>query len=195
MIQERAYERVGGTRTLIADVRWVAATNRDLGSMIRDGSFREDLYHRLAVMPVRLPPLRERSDDLVPLARALLASLARDMGRSRVVLADDAEAALLSHTFAGNVRELRNTLERAAILANGDVIRAADLLLDATIRAPSTGLADRPDSAPTLSLDALEKRAIRDALAAHGGNRKLAAEALGIGLRTLYEKLKRHALE
>src|SRR6185436_15206264 len=108
VLQERRFERVGGSRTVEVDLRWIAATNRDLRAMIDDGRFREDLYHRLAVFPIRLPPLRERPTDLLPIARALLGRIARDLGRSAPRLTPAAEQRLLASSWRGNVRALAN---------------------------------------------------------------------------------------
>ena len=186
VLQERRYERVGGTRTLEADVRWIAATNRDLEAMVRAGSFREDLYHRLAVFPIQLPPLRARRRDLVPLASNLLARISRELGRPGLSLTPEAEARLQDAVWPGNVRELANVLERAAILAEGTVIEAEDLVLS-----PASGRTAEPERA---TMSEIEKEAIRTALTEVGGNRRRAAERLGIGERTLYEKLKRYGL-
>lgn len=193
VLQERRFERVGGTRTLEANVRWVAATNRDLTAMMSRGDFREDLYHRLAVFPIRLPPLRERPEDLTALAGVLLEKIGEELGRPGLRLSDAAAAQLNAHTWPGNVRELRNALERAAILADGAVIQ--DLPLSAgTAATPAVANVAAPERLPELSLEQLERRAIEQAIAAEGGNRKRAAERLGIGLRTLYDKLKRYGL-
>jgi len=185
VLQERSFERVGGSRSIAADVRWIAATNRDLGRMVAEGEFREDLYHRLAVFPIRLPPLRERRSDIPHLARALVERVGADVGKAGLQLDASAEQRLLTASWPGNVRELRNALERAAILAEGKLIRAEHIVLDPL----STG-------ADPLSgtLDVIERRAIERALAEVDGNRKRCAERLGIGLRTLYEKLKQYEL-
>ncbi|MBX3156298.1 MAG: sigma-54-dependent Fis family transcriptional regulator [Deltaproteobacteria bacterium] len=189
VLQERRFERVGGSQTLQVDVRWIAATNRDLRSMIDAGTFREDLYHRLAVFPIKLPPLRERTTDLLPLARALLDRVARDLKRSMPKLAPSAEKRLLAATWRGNVRELANTLERAAILADGDLIDAAHIWLeDAGAKPPTRSDEVRP-------LVELEREAILHALEVVGGNRRRAAELLGIGERTLYDKLKKYGVD
>jgi two-component system, NtrC family, response regulator AtoC len=185
VLQERRFERVGGTRTIAANVRWIAATNRELEDMLRAGTFREDLYHRLAVFPVRLPPLRERRHDLAPLAETLLARTAAQLGRPGLRLDEGASQRIADGDWPGNVRELANALERAAILAEGNVILARDLVPDR--RAPRAAGAIRP-------IAEIERDAIEQALAASNGNRRLAAERLGIGVRTLYEKLKRHAI-
>ncbi len=182
VLQERRFERVGGTQTVVADVRWVAATNRDLQSRVREGSFREDLYWRLNVFPLTLPPLRARRQDLVPLARHLLSAIGRELGRGGLSLSPMAEAQTLAHGWPGNVRELRNTLERAAILSDSDQIEDLALPLPA-VSPPPPG-----------SLEDLEKSAIQSALAACDGHRRKAAERLGIGERTLYDKLKRYGL-
>jgi two-component system response regulator FlrC len=186
VLQERAFERVGGSRTLEADVRWIAATNSELDLMVKDGSFREDLYHRLAVFPITIPPLRERREDVVPLARLLLEQIAAELGRPVPRLTPAAEARLLMGRWPGNVRQLRNVLERSAIVQDGPLIDV-DMLPDE--RAPEI-----TDERPA-TLSDLERDAIQRALAETGGNRRRAAERLGIGARTLYEKLKRYGLK
>ncbi|GHG75894.1 sigma-54 dependent transcriptional regulator [Comamonas sp. JC664] len=193
VLQERRFERVGGTRTLEADVRWVAATNRDLKGMMARGEFREDLYHRLAVFPIRLPSLRERREDLRPLAELLLRRIGEELGRPGLRLSSEALARLEAFTWPGNVRELRNALERAAILADGPVVEPRHLWLDPT-GAPGPVDAPAPEGGrlPSLTLEELERRAIEQAIADEAGNRKRAAQRLGIGLRTLYDKLRRY---
>ncbi|HSJ10671.1 MAG TPA: sigma-54 dependent transcriptional regulator [Longimicrobiales bacterium] len=184
VLQERRFERVGGSRTIDVDVRWIAATNRDLQALTRTGEFREDLYHRLAVFPIELPPLRERREDIAPLAETLLARISADLGRAPLRLDDDAVRRIAAATWTGNVRELANTLERAAILADGDVIRGSDLRLAAAPESAASGAAR--------TMAELERDAIVRTLEEVNGNRRVAAERLGIGVRTLYEKLKRY---
>lgn len=184
VIQERRFERVGGSRSIEADVRWIAATNRDLGELRESGAFREDLYHRIATFPIRLPSLRERPADVAPLSDSLLAVIAAQLGRGRLSLDADARHWLAQATWPGNIRELANVLERAAILAESPTIRLENLIP----LAPSRSRSSQP---PVGTLEEIEQGAIERALAATGGNRRAAAEALGIGLRTLYEKLKR----
>ena len=188
-LEERTFERLGGTRTLRADARWVAATNRDLAAMIEEGTFREDLYHRLAVFPIRLPPLRERRQDIRPLAEELLTKVGEDLGRPGLALSDEIAAALESAAWPGNVRQLRNVLERAAILADGSSIGTEHLWLDATTPGAAPSASSDPET-----LEDIERRAIEKALDAVQGNRKQAAARLGIGERTLYDKLKRYGL-
>jgi two-component system response regulator FlrC len=198
VLQERTFERVGGRQTVPVNVRWVAATNRDLPAMVREGTFREDLYHRMAVFPVRLPPLRERREDIVPLAERLLARIGAGLGRPQMRLGEGAKSALCAADWPGNVRELANVLERSTILAEGDEIGPDDLALLPGFEAPTgsvTSTAASPEALPAGgSMAAIEREAIRHALSLHGGNRREAAAQLGIGLRTLYEKLKRYGL-
>ena len=184
VLQERRFERVGGTRTIEADVRWIAATNRDLDSMLHDGSFREDLYHRIAVFPIHLPPLRERRDDILPLAESILQRLGVDLGRQNLTLSAAAKRGLAASDWPGNVRELSNSLERAAILAGQGVIGAEHLA------SPRGSTPSQGSGAKTLA--ELEREAIEQTLREVGGNRRIAAEKLGIGLRTLYDKLKQY---
>jgi DNA-binding NtrC family response regulator len=196
VLEERRFERLGGSQVVDVDVRWVAATHRDLRAMVTEGTFREDLYHRLAVFPIRLPPLRERPEDIVPLAEALLGDLARAAGRPAMRLDDSMKGRLRAERWPGNVRELRNTLERAMILADGDVLRAEHLWLDAPA-APAPASTSKPAAAAASrgqSLADVERQAIELALRDVGGNRRAAAAKLGIGLRTLYEKLKRYGV-
>jgi two-component system response regulator AtoC len=196
VLQERAFERVGGTRTLEVDVRWIAATHRDLRRQISEGTFREDLYHRLSVFPVRLPPLRDRPADILPLAEVLLARACHELKRPVLKLSDAARQALRGGHWAGNIRELANALERAAILADGDTLEPRHLLIEPA-RAPKPAHAPEGEPVPggeTATLEELERRAIERALLEVAGNRREAAEKLGIGLRTLYEKLKRYKI-
>lgn len=189
VLQERRFERVGGTRTIEVDVRWVAATNRDLGAMMTTGAFREDLYHRLAVFPIHLPPLRERRRDLLPIAEALLARIAADVGRAPLQLDDAARERISQGAWRGNVRELGNALEHAAILADGNVVRGDDFQVSLMLPAESA-----PGGGAGGTMEDIERQAIGRALEESSGNRRRAAERLGIGERTLYEKIKRYGI-
>ena len=189
VLQDRRFERVGGSRTIESDVRWVAATNRDVEELRATGALREDLYHRLAVFPIRLPPLRERPRDILPLAERLLARSAAAVGRPHLSLSADARRRIVAAPWPGNVRELANVLERSAILADGAEIGVEHLELGDAVGEPAAAAADGN------TLEDLERAAIERALAAVGGNRRAAAERLGIGLRTLYDKLKKYKTE
>ncbi|MCI0573040.1 MAG: sigma-54-dependent Fis family transcriptional regulator, partial [Myxococcaceae bacterium] len=170
----------------------LAYAHRDLRAMMARGEFREDLYHRLAVFPIRLPSLRERPEDIRPLAEVLLGRIGEELGRRGLRLSPAAATRLEQFAWPGNVRELRNVLERAAILADGAVLEPQHLWLDPTSAPVSAADSERLPDRP---LEELERMAIEQAIAAEDGNRKRAAERLGIGLRTLYEKLKRYGLQ
>jgi two-component system response regulator AtoC len=205
VLEERRFERVGGSRTVSVDVRVVAATNRDLALEMQAGRFRKDLYHRLAVFPIRLPPLRERKRDIIPLAEHLLVRIGEELGRRGLSLSAAAQSALLARDWPGNVRELRNVLERAAILTEGKQLDAEHLgTFAAGAATPASGAPFAGGSAATGAagtsppaagtLRDAERAAIAAALAATGGHRKQAAERLGIGERTLYDKIKDYGL-
>ena len=186
VLQEGEVQRVGADRPLTVDVRVVAATHRDLRHEVAEDRFREDLYFRLAVIPILLPPLRERRADVLPLARHFLA-------RSDKSLSSDAERVLEMHGWPGNVRELENAMERAAVLCRGEVIGAEDLWLDETTTRPAPGPASESLAAGTLqeTLDAAAADRIRAALDAHDGRRNDAAEELGVDRSTLFRMIKR----
>jgi two-component system, NtrC family, response regulator HydG len=187
VLQEGEVLRVGGDRPRKVDVRIVAATNRDLRRDVDDRRFREDLYFRLAVIPVHVPPLRDRPDDVLPLAEHFLSNHARSSGRS-LTLSDSARRALRAHPWPGNVRELENAIERAVVLAPDDEVGPENLLL-----APASA----PPEAQSLE-DALDRAAearIRAALADTGGRRAEAATALGVERTTLYRLMKRLGIE
>ena len=186
-LQEREFERIGGNKTLRVDVRVVAATNRDLAAKLADGSFREDLYYRLNVVEIRVPPLRERRDDVPLLARHFLAKLAAENGRRVESISDAAMAALSSHDWPGNVRELENAVERAVVLASGPVLGAeafAGLSRRATLR----------KSVPGSALAEIEREAILTTLRAVGGSTSRAAKILRISPRKIQYKLREYRL-
>jgi transcriptional regulator with GAF, ATPase, and Fis domain len=187
VLQEREIERVGGRRRVPIDVRVLAATHARLGERIADGEFREDLYYRLRVVEISLPPLRERREDIPRLVRYFLERFAAREGRDAPALDRDAYAALLSHDFPGNIRELENLLEGAAALSQGGTIRREDMqwLPRGPIRveAPSGS-----EEGEVPDLRALEDRHIQRVLRMAGGNKSRAARLLGISRRTLYRK-------
>ena len=192
VLQERAFERVGESRPRTSDARIIAATNVDLRRAVVDGRFREDLYYRLRVVPIEIPPLRERREDIEPLATFLLARVGGRQGRA-LRFSPDALRTLLEHSWPGNVRELENALERAAILTEGRELRAQDVIAARGAVAGGTAVPGRR-AAGSGTLTDIEREAIVRALAEVGGNRRQAAKRLGIGLRTLYEKIHRYGL-
>jgi DNA-binding NtrC family response regulator len=179
-------ERVGSSRTIRVDVRVIAATNADLGAEVEAGRFRQDLFFRLNTIEIRLPPLRERREDIPLLAAHFLARLAAHYRKSLRDFEPAAMEALLAHPWPGNVRELEHAIERAVLMATGDTIRVADLGL----RAPAAG----GPSLDELSLEEVERVLIRKALDRYGGNVSQAAEALGLSRSALYRRFKRHGL-
>jgi DNA-binding NtrC family response regulator len=187
VLEDRRFFRVGGSESVQVDARIIAATNRDLAKAVADGAFREDLFYRLNVIPVQLPPLRERLVDLPLLVEHFLEQLGAEMNRRVDEVSSEAMAALMAHTWPGNVRELRNILERAIVVASGRVIQVADLGL----RRPA---ADEAAIGPRASLDEVEKHHIALVLAECGGNISQAARTLGIDRATLYNKMKKYQL-
>jgi DNA-binding NtrC family response regulator len=190
-LQEREIVPVGATQTIDIDVRIIAATNRDLDQEIRRGMFRSDLYYRLNVITLHLPPLRERRDDIPVLAEHFLRRAAGRTGTA-LQLTDDCVAALQRYDWPGNVRELENALERAAILSSGAAIGLDALPGQVREPAPAPLISERPAANPTLEL--VERAYILWVLQVEGGNKARAAEALGIDPSTLYRKLSRYEL-
>jgi DNA-binding NtrC family response regulator len=190
-LQEREIVPVGATQPVEIDVRIIAATNRDLDQEIRRGTFRSDLYYRLNVIALHLPPLRDRDDDIAVLAEHFLRRHAEQTGQD-IRLSDDALSALQHYDWPGNVRELENALERAAILTKGATIPTEALPARIVEPAPAPLISDRPAPNPTLEL--VERAYILWVLQAEGGNKARAAEVLGIDPSTLYRKLNRYEM-
>ncbi|HEX4455621.1 MAG TPA: sigma 54-interacting transcriptional regulator, partial [Kofleriaceae bacterium] len=190
-VQERQFERVGGRETLTADVRLVAATNRDLEAMAAQGQFRSDLFFRLRVVELEVPPLRTRGEDISDLADHFVQQFARRYRKSSLKLDASARAALVGYAWPGNVRELENTIERAVVLASGPAIAAKDLALE-TRRQPSQAIAvgDGVMLPFALTLDAAERRYALAVLEREGGNQSAAARALGISRNKLARLLR-----
>ncbi len=185
VLQEQQFERLGGTRTIAVDVRVIAATNKELQRAMEEKTFREDLYYRLSVFPIQIPPLRERREDILPLADFLAKKLATRMGRHFASISPEAARLLYRHNWPGNVRELQNALERALIIAGNNAIRPEDLPLQFDQK--------REDDPPRL-LAEIEKSAILEALAQNRGERRATARQLGISLRTLQYRLKEYGV-
>jgi Nif-specific regulatory protein len=195
VLQDREYQRLGGPRPIKADVRIVAATNRDLERAMARGEFREDLYYRLCVFEIRLPPLRERPEDILPLAEAFLEEIGSSVARRAAGISRQAEACLLAYSWPGNARELRNVLERATILCDGGLITTDHLPSDlAAPAAPGAERAIAPPSLGTLDLNSAERELIVKALEAAQHNRTQAARLLGLTRPQLYRRLRKHGL-
>ena len=191
VLEEHQFERVGGQETLDVDVRLVAATNRDLKKMVEEGTFREDLFYRLYVVVIHLPPLRERTGDIPLLVQHFVKELAQENGKAVEGVTPEAMDVLASYPWPGNVRELRNAVERMIVLSRGGRLTVRDIPAAVRDAAPHrAGTALGPD----LSLEEAEKRLIAGALRAHDGNRTRAAAKLGISRRTLHRKLNEYGL-
>jgi DNA-binding NtrC family response regulator len=204
VLETREFMRVGGTETIKVDIRLMAATNSDLEAAVERGAFRNDLYYRLKVVTLRIPPLRERREDIPLLANHFLTMFAKENDREGVKFAPDAMRTMVNARWEGNVRELRNLVESLVVLTPGPEIRAVDLpeefrrsgQAESVTPAPEPVASSQSGGAPTagLTMDEIERRAILDALERTRGNRTQAAEMLGIGLRTLQRKLKEYKL-
>ncbi len=189
-LQDQSFERVGGNQTVKVDARIIAASNRDLEHEVREKHFREDLYYRLHVIELRVPPLRARKEDILPLAEWILSTASLRNRRGPMRIAPEAAQALRSYRWPGNVRELRNVLERAAVLSRSDEIRREDLP-DAIFRPVPEVLAAVP---PSASLEEVEREHIARVLA-QSGTLEEAAASLGINVTTLWRKRKRYGIE
>ena len=189
VLQEREFEPLGAERTHKVDVRVIAATNRDLGGMVAEGSFQEDLFYRLSVIPIDIPPLRERREDVPLLVEHFLQKHAQRIGKRMDEIDDKAMAALRSYDWPGNVRELENTVERAVVLSTGNVIRADDVSMLAATSSPAAGL---PSGQLKANVEWAERESIRRALQRAGGVKKDAAELLGISQRALSYYLSKY---
>ena len=190
---ERTFERVGSNTTQTADVRLVAATNKNLEEMVKAGKFREDLFFRLRVVEIVLPPLRERRGDVPLLAQNFLREFARENGKAVNDLTADALEALMNYSWPGNVRELRTAIEHAVVLSRGDRISLRDL--PATVRGGGSGGDSRLPAGKALTVKEAEKQLILRALKETDGNRTRAAQAIGMSRRTFHRKLHEFHLE
>jgi transcriptional regulator with PAS, ATPase and Fis domain len=190
VLEEREIRRVGSAEPTPIDVRVVAATNRDLTEMVHAGTFRHDLYYRLNVAAIHLPPLRERPDDLEPLVRHFIIHCNHKLGRGITSISPHAVPYFVRHPWPGNVRELANVIERAMVAACGNVVLPEHLPPQMRYARP----AGERSAAPSLTLEAAERDQILRALDAAGGRRIAAARLLGLSRRTLYRKLDHHGI-
>ena len=187
VLQNRSITRVGDTKAIPIDIRLICATNKDIARMVRDGEFREDLYYRINTMHLHLPALRDRSDEIIPLAEMFISTYAAKYRRSVTDLDDEAKTLLMEHRWSGNIRELQNCIEKAVIMSDGELLTAADLQLTPEKEAHD---ADRSQGGETLEM--AEEKAIRAAMARFGGNLSMVAKSLEISRPTLYTKLKKY---
>jgi len=196
VLQERSFERVGSSETIRVDVRVLATTNRDLESEVAAGRFRQDLYYRLAVVPLWVPPLRDRAEDVPELVDYFLARSAERLSRSPAVLDRSAQELLVNYDWPGNVRELENIITRISVLGTSAAVTADELrrwLVDGKRADRASDTEECPQTLPVgLSLDEMERRLIEATLEQFGGHREKAAKALGIGVRTLSGKLRQY---
>ncbi|MGH9314674.1 MAG: sigma-54 interaction domain-containing protein, partial [Vicinamibacterales bacterium] len=192
VLQEREFEPLGAERSQKVDVRVIAATNRDIRQMVADGRFQEDLYYRLNVIPISIPPLRERKEDIPILVEHFIRKHAQRAGKRADGIDAEALAALQGYDWPGNVRELENTIERAVVLSTSPMIRAQFLIMLGAAGAPPAGL---PGMSLRQNLDWTERETVRRALESAGGVKKDAAEAMGISQRALSYYLAKHRIE
>ncbi len=195
-LQERTIRRLGGTSSIPVNARIISATNRELETMVEEGRFRRDLFYRINVVRIHVPPLRERPEDIPPLAGAIMERLSRKMGKTVRAVSPEALRKLGSHGFPGNVRELENILERAIIFTDSETIEAAALDVPAEgSKSAGNGAEARIARLHPMSLKNLERQAVEDALRRWEGNRTRAAEELGITRRTLINKIREYGIE
>ena len=194
VLQEKEIERVGGTRTIKVDLRVIAASNKNLRKEVAEEKFREDLFYRLNVFPIVIPPLRERIDDIIPLAKHFIAFFAKDMNKQAPVLSTGVERMLTDYDWKGNIRELKNVIERAIIMCEGESLRPDHFNITETHTekaAPNASLR----AVSGIAVRSAEKAKIEDALRTTGGNKSRAAEILQVSYKTLLTKIKDYEIE
>ncbi len=199
VIESKTFKRVGGTKDISVDVRIIAATNKDLAAMVREGKFREDLYYRLMVIPIYLPPLRERRDDIIPLVKYYIDEFNKDIRGRIKYISPEAEELLIRYPWPGNVRELKNVVERISILESGDTLLPEHLPPDIRGEAVSFGVKAGEFRIPFpedgISLEKVEEDLIREALSIAKGNQTRAASLLSISRDTLRYRMKKFGIE
>lgn len=195
VLQEREFERLGGTRTIKVDVRLLAATNRDLRAALEEGTFREDLYYRLNVVPIDIPPLREHKEDIPELVNHFLPRFSRENGREFTSITPAALKLLMEYHWPGNVRQLENTIERAVALSSGPALDAADIHLDSAVSRGSSAGSAPPLLPEGMTLEQWEDEMIREALRRANGNKSQAARLLGLSRNALRYRLGKLGVE
>ncbi|HEV8715552.1 MAG TPA: sigma 54-interacting transcriptional regulator [Candidatus Binatia bacterium] len=197
VLQEKKFERLGGTETIATDVRFIAATNQDLEKLIAEGRFRRDLFYRLNVYPIPLPPLRERAEDILPLALHFLRKYSRELGKEITGLSTEVRELLSSYHWPGGVRELENVVERAVILCQGRMVTAQDLPLSLREQLWGQPLSGEAFKLPPggIALAKLEKQLILQALEQANNNKVKAGKLLGLSRTQLRTRMKNHGLE
>ncbi len=193
VLEERRLRRVGGSREIFVDVRVIALTNRDLAGMVRDGGFRQDLFYRLNVFPITVPPLRDHPEDILPLARRFLDELQVKFGRSFTGFHREAENSLLGYSWPGNVRELRNVIERAMVLEENSSIQPEALILD-QLSAPAEAAKEAEAEGGIVPLEEMERRLVERAMQASRNNQTRAAQLLGVSRDQLRYRLKKFGM-
>ena len=197
VLEDRVFRRVGGTKDIHVDVRIISATNKDLLEAIQEKSFRNDLYYRLQVIPILLPPLRERRDDILPLTRTFIEDFNREFGKAVKGISPQAEAFLLAYDWPGNVRELRNVIERAVILENDEIMQLEHLPREMVAKTSPTGADSRltfnlpPEG---VDIEDVERELIHQALLATDGNQSKAAKKLNLGIDAFRYRMKKFKL-
>jgi two-component system NtrC family response regulator len=195
VLQEHQFERVGGTEKIEVDVRIIAATNKELEQKIKDGTFREDLFYRLNVVSVKIPPLRERKEDIVPMIENFIQKYSKENSKEKLEISKEVVDVLMKYNYPGNVRELENIIERAVVLSRGKVITLADLPMNIKGFKEEKTIGSLDEGTITDQVEALEKQLIYDALQQSGGNQTKAGKLLGLTERNLRYKLKKYNIK
>jgi two-component system NtrC family response regulator len=195
VLQEHQFERVGGNEKIDVDVRIIAATNKDLEQKIKDGSFREDLYYRLNVVSIKIPPLRERKEDILPMVESFIEKYCKENNKEKMEISKEAADVLMKYNYPGNVRELENIIERGVVLSRGNVITLNDLPINIKGFKEEKTFAALSEGSLTEQVEALEKQLIFDALQESDGNQTKAGKLLGLTERNLRYKLKKYNIK
>jgi len=195
ILQEHQFERVGGTEKIEVDVRIIAATNKDLEQKIKEGAFREDLFYRLNVVSINIPPLRERKEDILPLIENFIEKYCKENDKEKLEISKEATDVLMKYNYPGNVRELENIIERAVVLTRGNIITLNDLPMNIKGFKEEKTLGSLNEGTLTEQVEALEKQLIYDALKESGGNQTKAGKLLGLTERNLRYKLKKYNIK